>query len=301
MYSQVMKYVRTYDTCHERKTYHQSKTGKLHSIIASRPMEIMGIDLLGPLTITKDGNQYILVLVDLFMKWIEAWAIPDMEELMIAKKLVEEFISCNGAPEMLTSDRGSQFMSNLIREICSLMGTRQRFTTAYNPQANGQAKNAVKKISAGLRLQVNTDQDNWDTHLWSTLLAYRTQVTTTGHTPFFLWYLRDPNLPSTAQVRGWAERYLKAEEYVREMVQKQTEAYQTTLDNIHKSKQRDEKLYNRGCKEAGLEEGDLVMLKNEAKVEKGKKHKLAPKWIGLYQMVELRQLNNARIVGLNNP
>jgi len=301
MYSQVMKYVRTCDTCHERKTYRQSKTGKLHSIIASRPMEIMGIDLLGPLTITKDGNQYILVLVDLFTKWIEAWAIPDMEELTIAKKLVEEFISRNGAPEMLTSDRGSQFMSNLIREICSLMGTRQRFTTAYNPRANGQAENAVKKISAGLRLRVNTDQDDWDTHLWSTLLAYRTQVTTTGHTPFFLWYLRDPNLPSTAQVRGWAERYPKAEEYVREMVQKQTEAYQTALDNIHKSKQRDEKLYNRGRKEAGLEEGDLVMLKNEAKVEKGKKRKLAPKWIGPYRMVELRQPNNARIVGLNNP
>jgi len=133
MYSQVMKYVRTCDTCHERKTYHQSKTGKVHSIIALRPMEIMRIDLLGPLTITKDGNQYILVLVNLFMKWIEAWAIPDMEELMIAKKLVEEFISHNGAPEMLTSNRGSQFMSNLIREIYSLMGTRQRFTTAYNP------------------------------------------------------------------------------------------------------------------------------------------------------------------------
>lgn len=301
MYTEVMKYVRTCDTCNEKKPGRMKKTGKLHPIIATRPMEIMGIDILGPLTVTQDGNKYIVVLVDLFSKWIEAWAISDMETVTVARKMVEEFIPRNGVPETLTSDRGAQFISDLMREINNLMGTKQRFTTAYHPRANGQAENAVKKISAGLRLRVNVEQDDWDKHLWSTLLALRTQVTNTGHTPFFLWYVRDPNLPSVAQMTRWVKKHPKAEEYVKEVVKEQTEAYQKALEKIKKAKKQNERLYNKGRKKADLVEGDTVMLRNEAKLEKGKKKKLAVKWRGPYRIIEIRAPNNARIVGLNNP
>ena len=37
----------------------------------------VGVDLVGPLPITKAGNRYIITLVDYFSKWPEAAALPD--------------------------------------------------------------------------------------------------------------------------------------------------------------------------------------------------------------------------------
>ena len=39
-----------------------------------------------------------------------------------AKVLVREWLSRWGVPDIMTSDRGSQFVSDLWLEVCSLMG-----------------------------------------------------------------------------------------------------------------------------------------------------------------------------------
>ena len=37
----------------------------------------MGIDLIGPLPLTENGNRYIVTLVDFFSKWPEAETLPN--------------------------------------------------------------------------------------------------------------------------------------------------------------------------------------------------------------------------------
>ena len=46
------------------------------------------------LSITGQGNLYILVIGDYFTKWTKAYANPDQEAETVAKKLVNEFICC---------------------------------------------------------------------------------------------------------------------------------------------------------------------------------------------------------------
>ena len=51
----------------------------------------VGIDMIGPLPLTKKGNRYIVTLVDYFSKWPEAAPLPDKTAAGVALFLHELF------------------------------------------------------------------------------------------------------------------------------------------------------------------------------------------------------------------
>ena len=56
---------------------------------------------------------------------------------MIARLLVENTVCRHGVPEELLSNRGMNFLSDLILEMCSLLGIRKVNTSGYHPQTDG--------------------------------------------------------------------------------------------------------------------------------------------------------------------
>ena len=79
----------------------------------------------------------ILVFQDHFMKHMLAYVTPDQTAKTIAKFLYQGYISIFGAPARLLSDRGANFMSNVIEEMCKILGIKKLQTTPYHPQTNG--------------------------------------------------------------------------------------------------------------------------------------------------------------------
>ena len=71
-----------------------------------QPMERVAIDVLGPLPETDSGNKYILIAMDYFSKWPEAYALPNQEAVTVADVLVSQFFSRFGVPAELHSDQG---------------------------------------------------------------------------------------------------------------------------------------------------------------------------------------------------
>ena len=61
--------------------------------------------------VTAYGNKYVLVAVDYFTRWVEAYGIPNQEATTVAKKLVDEVFCRFSPPEQLHSDQGRQFES----------------------------------------------------------------------------------------------------------------------------------------------------------------------------------------------
>src|SRR5687767_9285526 len=70
MYNSIREYIKRCDTCQRRG----SKGGKgyLNPISIGEPFERIGLDFVGPLPRTKEGNKYILVMTDYLTKWPEA-------------------------------------------------------------------------------------------------------------------------------------------------------------------------------------------------------------------------------------
>ena len=62
--------------------------------------------------------------------------MPRIETERVAEALLDVF-SRVGFPTEILSDKGSQFTSDLMKEVCRLISLKQLFTTLYNPKCNG--------------------------------------------------------------------------------------------------------------------------------------------------------------------
>ena len=98
-----------------------------------------------------------------------------------------------GLPEVVISDRGSQFVSNFTKDLYWLLGIKMNPSTAYHPQTDGQTEYINQEVKQYLRLFVNYRQDNWAEWLPLTEFSYNDKIqSSTGYSPFYLNYGQHP-------------------------------------------------------------------------------------------------------------
>ena len=95
---------------------------------------------MGPLPTSTQDNVYILIVTDVFTKWVKAFPLRDTVATTLARILVDEIICHYGVPECIHSDQGANFGSEVIQAICSLLGMNHTRTLAYHPMGNGQVE-----------------------------------------------------------------------------------------------------------------------------------------------------------------
>jgi cleavage and polyadenylation specificity factor subunit 1 len=152
--AKLVKWVREYidhcPTCQRNARVNVSYNLTAFTRSSYKPMDIINIDTIGPLPKDKDGFEYILVLIDCFTRWIELYPIRDVSALTCAKALFE-FSGRYGIPVKLRSDRGTQFVNEIIQEFTSLLGIDHEVTMAYSKQENGIVERANKEVNRHLR------------------------------------------------------------------------------------------------------------------------------------------------------
>ena len=95
---------------------------------------------MGSLPTTESGQKYILALGDYFMKWTEAFPLPNQEAKTVAEKLVNKVISRFGAPKRIHTDQGQNFEAQLFKEMCHLFSIEKTRTMPYHPQSDGMVE-----------------------------------------------------------------------------------------------------------------------------------------------------------------
>ncbi|CAB4438752.1 unnamed protein product [Rhizophagus irregularis] len=73
----------------------------LHPIAVHGPFYQVGIDFVGPLPITSQGNKYIIVAIDYMTKWPEAKAVPVATAEETSQFIYEDIICRHGCPEKI--------------------------------------------------------------------------------------------------------------------------------------------------------------------------------------------------------
>ena len=133
MCGSVERYCKSCMECVSRKGVGRGVKPPLMTIPVGAPV---GVDVL-QLPVTESGNKYVVVFLDYLTKWVEAFAVANQSAETIARLLVEEICCRHGAPEQLLSDRGANFLSDLVMEVCKLLQIDKVNTSGYHPQTNG--------------------------------------------------------------------------------------------------------------------------------------------------------------------
>lgn len=73
------------------------------------PFERVQMDILGPLPMSTTGNRYLLLVIDCFTKWVEAFPLKNIKATTIADVFVKQFISRHGVPLEVHTDQKKKF------------------------------------------------------------------------------------------------------------------------------------------------------------------------------------------------
>ena len=192
----VTKHIQLCNVCNHKNSPINRNTAPLGHISVSQPFTFWALDYMGPLPETSRGNKHILVVVDHFTKWCEAFATPDQKASTVAPLLVSRIFSRFGPPAVLHSDQGRNFESTLLHEICNFMGITKTRTTSYHPQCDGQTERQNRTIQAMLSAFASNRRDDWDLWLDSVTFAYNTSKhDALGISPYEVVFGQSPRLP----------------------------------------------------------------------------------------------------------
>ena len=199
-----------------------------------------------------------MVFTNYFTKRPEAFAGPSIEATRIAQLLLDYVIARHSAPRHLLSDRGKNFLSKVVQAVWDLYQIRKCNTTAYRPQTNGLTEKANATLMQSLSHYTSANKKDWDVNLPALLFGIRVAPSpTTGESPFYLLYGREPVLPLN-KVPASIDAYRS------QLVQKLQLTHQVAKEQIQLSQQRMKDLYDRDSKPYLYKLGDRVWIFNPA-------------------------------------
>ncbi|GJR25337.1 putative reverse transcriptase domain-containing protein, partial [Tanacetum coccineum] len=209
---------------------------------------------------SSSGYDTIWVVVDRLTK--SAHFLPIHENYKtekLAKIYVNKIVARHGVSVSIISDRDGRFTSHLWQALQEALGTRLDMSTAYHPQIDGQSEHIIQTLEDMLRACVIDFGGSWDTHL--------------------------PLIESPVIWTEVGESQLIGPE----IVQETTEKIVQIRERLKTARSRQKSYADKRRKPLEFQVGDRVLLKVslwKGVVRFGKKGKLAPRYVGPFEIVE---------------
>jgi hypothetical protein len=125
-------YVAACTQCQQHKSPRRPTLGNLQPLPIDDPWHTVHLDTFGPLPVSDAGNAFIMVFTDHFTRWPEAFAVASNDAATAARLLVDQIIARYGAPARLLTDRGTNFMADLMALTCRTRRARDASTLQHD-------------------------------------------------------------------------------------------------------------------------------------------------------------------------
>ncbi|XP_064649953.1 uncharacterized protein LOC135501648 [Lineus longissimus] len=256
--------------------------------VIGTPFQRVAIDLVGPISPpTGSGHRYILTLMDYATRYPEATALRKIDTVNVAEALLDMFSRVGIPPEVL-SDLGTQFVSDLMKEVSRLLSFSQLTTTPYHLMCNGLVEKFNGTLKSMLRRMCSERPKDWDRYLSSVLFAYReAPQESLGFSPFELLYGRTVRGPMTILKEFWTKeipdpKIRTTYQYVLDLKQRLEDTCEWAHDQLKLASARHKAYYNRKARVRRMKVGAkaLVLLPT-------KSNKLLMQWKGPFTITEV--------------
>ena len=163
MRREVEDYVRQCKNCQVNKILTPKHNAPMQvTMTAESPFEKCYLDVVDPLSVTLQGNKYILTFQDDLSKYVVVVPIEKQDAETVARAFVEKLVLLYGIPQILQKDEGANFMSEVFKNNCSLLKVRKIQSTAFHPESQGSIERSHRVLAEYLHHYVSEDQADWD-------------------------------------------------------------------------------------------------------------------------------------------
>ena len=164
MYTYTQNFVSSCATCQQVKCdTRPPKAPIIPMVIPDCPMQFISIDI-AYMPHDTDGYKYILLVGDIFSKFIQAIPLRDQSAPSIIRAFKINWLYIHGCPLYILSDQGSNVDGDTMREFAGVFGIEKRRSSPYHSAGNGFAERNIRSVREVLRatlLDKNISQSKW--------------------------------------------------------------------------------------------------------------------------------------------
>ncbi|KAG8228940.1 hypothetical protein J437_LFUL011566, partial [Ladona fulva] len=165
----------------------------MENIIPSRPGELYAVDIYGPLPRSKYRNRYVLVVIDVFSKYVNVYPLTRPTAKNCLRVLKTGFFKLCGLPKKILSDHGTQFTGSLWRRELTELGVGTVFSSIRHPQSN-PSERVMRELSRVFRTYCSEKHTEWLKLIpWINVWFNEVAHESTGITPTEVHFGRKPN------------------------------------------------------------------------------------------------------------
>ncbi|KAL5473848.1 hypothetical protein EMCRGX_G028410 [Ephydatia muelleri] len=150
----------------------------LGTIKCSHPFDVISWDIMGPLPSSTRGCKYILVITDLFSKWVEAFPLAATDSETLASVLVDEVV-CRLSRQEAEDSTGEANVPQYVEELSTSLRKIFSDVKSHLDKAHEQSKKRYDKDARGETFAVG---DQWPVAF---LVFHSTQYIRHGSKPFY--------------------------------------------------------------------------------------------------------------------
>ena len=158
--NKVRKIVSKCDLCQRAKQLSAKYDVSFQSILRDQPRALICTDVHGPLPVGRFGHKYILIVTDVFSKFVKIYPMKAITTASCLKKIQGDFIETYGPIQSILSDNASYFSSPKWRQAFESTGTRVYHSSAYFASGN-PSERQLKEVTTYLRIFCNRNHKSW--------------------------------------------------------------------------------------------------------------------------------------------
>ena len=211
---------------------------------------------------------------------------------------MNQFFSLFGIPETILSDQGTEFTSDIIKQLTKLYKIKHILCSVYHPESNGGLERSHSVLKSYLKHFLNDNQNNWDILIPHAMFCYNTHThEATGKTPYELLFGRPARIPSS--IANEPEFKYTYDDYYSQLKLRLNAIHKLAKEKLIQSKLRSKIQYDKKLNPHIFKINDLVLIKAKAN-KPGLNKKLSPTFHGPYRIIKINPNNNTVVVQLKH-
>ena len=284
LFKDVAEYCRTCGICQKASRTKEKRAPLIPLPVVTEPFQKVAMDIVGPLPRSRSGNRYILVICDYATRYPEAIPLKTIDAEHVAEESVKLFARV-GVPKEILTDQGTNFTSQLLKEVHRMLHIHSIRTSPYHPQSDGLVERFNGTLKQMLRKSAVEEGKDWDKYLPYLLFAYReVPQASTGFSPFELLYGHPVRGPLDVLRETWEESNKSTESvisYVLSMREKLEKMSALVRENLENAQRKQKQWYDQNAREREFQEGEQVLVLLPTSHDK-----LLARWQGPYTVLK---------------